>query len=159
MMIKDQRKMFARYRFAARFIDYFLLTLPFVCICLVVLMSFSSIEIDEKGGYWIEFFFVVLYFLFFEPLIIYTFGNTPGKKILGLKYAGNARNISALAYRGSLVFSYGLWFCLPVLFLGGLIRSKIYLEENGMTFWDKKTGIKVVWKNCELSTIVERKAS
>ncbi len=153
--IKDKQEKIPLSRYFARMIDVLLITLfihygdppPSH-----ILNSVSSSVVNDKLlPYLVRASLKGIFFwhILIEPILISTFGTTPGKALYGIRVL----NPSHSKLNGSTSFSrsisvywqgMGLGFG-PLSFIANLISLLIYLLR-GITPWDKKTGVVVLSK-------------
>lgn len=91
---------------------------------------------------------VMLIWLFFESILISTWGTTPGKWMFGFRVVSTKDKSKKLSFvealkRSYLMFIYGLGIEIPVITIGTLIYSCMNLDEKrylGLTKWDEIAG-------------------
>tara|TARA_B100000965_G_C19585158_1_gene755371 strand:+ start:208 stop:1083 length:876 start_codon:yes stop_codon:yes gene_type:complete len=87
---------------------------------------------------------VIMYYLFYEPFLISTFGTTLGKylyKIRVVNTDGSLLSFSDSFKRSVQVLYKGQALCIPVAILFTRIYHYRYYNDKGITLWDKELKI------------------
>jgi hypothetical protein len=90
---------------------------------------------------------LLFYLIFFEPMMLSSFGTTPGKSLLGIKIralSGKKISYSTGMRRGFLVWLNGMGMGIPFVALFTMIIAYSKLKRNGITSWDERCRISVI---------------
>jgi len=90
---------------------------------------------------------LLFYLIFFEPMMLSSFGTTPGKFLLGIKIRdslGKKISYGIGMKRGFILWVNGMGLGIPMFAFFTLISSFIKLKRNGITSWDRRCGISVI---------------
>jgi uncharacterized RDD family membrane protein YckC len=127
-------------RWAARYFDVFLFS--FVISTILYLIYPSAFNILDKNKSLDKAFqlFLVLAYVFVEPIMLCTWGTTPGKAIFKIRL--RQKNGEKLSYsqglsRSCSVFTRGLGLGNPIIALFTLVYSYNHLTHYGITVWDR----------------------
>lgn len=93
-----------------------------------------------------------------ECFILKSFGNTPGKKLFGLRLVSNSPQ-SSLEKRAFAVWVRGVAFGLPILWWATASQAYSRLKRTGKTSWDEDYGFTVDaeplgWSRSVLATVL-----
>lgn len=144
------------FRFWAREIDGGV-ALALVAMAAAVMDAYG-IKIDR-----LAFVLFLMAKVFFEPLLLSTWGTTPGKFLFNIKVMrqdGGRLGYGEALFRTLKVWIFGLAIGLPLLDIWALIRANYKLRKQGITSWDKEGGFCVthrfltVWRRCFLAALV-----
>jgi Tfp pilus assembly protein PilP len=81
-----------------------------------------------------------------DAFVMGTFGTTPGKALLKVEVrnaAGNRLSVREAYHRNNDLYAEGFWLGVPVLSIGGLVKSYQRLVSKGATSWDERRGFTV----------------
>jgi uncharacterized RDD family membrane protein YckC len=128
-------------RYWARTIDMIIFGMLIATV--VSLLSPTFLE-DSIGTFFS--FFVMLIWLFVEPLMFILFGNTLGKALLNIKL--NMANGRKITYQTALKRTFSVWLKglglgIPIASLICLALSIDHVNKNNVTKWDKEYGFVV----------------
>ena len=90
---------------------------------------------------------LLFYLIFFEPMMLSSFGTTPGKVLLGIKIrdlSGKKISYTTGMRRGFLVWIYGMGIGIPLITLFTMTVAYSKLRRNGITGWDEKCEISII---------------
>jgi len=128
-------------RYWARWIDIFLGGIVFYALFYTLIPNgfFTDpiakvLEIILQGSTW----------FLFEPFFISKWGTTPGKRLFGITVVHpNNQNLSLQESIGRTfqVWMRGLAFSIPIICIGTILFSYIYLKKYRYTYWDKKYNV------------------
>ncbi len=95
---------------------------------------------------------LLFYLIFFEPMMLSSFGTTPGKSLLGIKIRDLSRKKISYAIgmkRGFLLWINGMGLGIPFIAFFTMIFAYSKLKRKGITSWDERCGISVIhgWLN------------
>ena len=91
--------------------------------------------------------FVVVGWMFVEPVFLSAFGTTPGKWYLKMKVVSGdkkARSYGAYLARAAKVWLRGLGLGIPGVVLITMVVAYIRLSANQVTSWDREGGFEVI---------------
>lgn len=138
-------------RFIARMFDLSIFTLFFVTFISIfspgLIISFPKISL---------FILNLTLWIFFEPIILTIFGNTPGKALLNTKIRtvnGEFINFFTALKRSIFVNFAGMGFGIPIINFITFLFSYFDLRGNGISTWDYKNGTIVLYGRISSSRI------
>lgn len=84
---------------------------------------------------------IILSYVFVEPILLSTWGYTPGKALCMTKIK-NSEGVEKLSYRKALIRSLRIWWnglgtAIPLISLFTLIHAYDKLKKRGNTSWDE----------------------
>lgn len=135
------------HRFEARFFDSLIASISLVFFLAAIAPSLLEIVDSSDVGYRLYFFMVVSFnAILLEPILLCSWGTTPGKALLGIQVRHrNGEKLSYLqAMNRSIAVSFGgmaLGF-YPISFLTMFLGYQ-KLTQKGITTWDQAGGFKV----------------
>ena len=100
---------------------------------------------------------LLFYLIFFEPMMLSSFGTTPGKALLGIKIralSGKKISYTTAMRRGFLVWLSGMGMGIPFIALLTMIFAYRRLKRNGITNWDEKCGINVIHDQLSIFRVI-----
>jgi len=100
---------------------------------------------------------LLFYLIFFEPMMLSSFGTTPGKALLGIKIrdlSGNKISYTTGMKRGFLVWLNGMGIGIPLITLFTMIAAYNRLKRNGITSWDEKCGINIIHHRISILRVI-----
>ena len=100
---------------------------------------------------------LLFYLIFFEPMMLSSFGTTPGKSLLGIKIRGlSGKKISYATgmRRGFLVWLNGMGIGIPFIAFFTMIFAYRRLKRNGITSWDEKCRINVIHDQLSIFRVI-----
>jgi len=100
---------------------------------------------------------LLFYLIFFEPMMLSSFGTTPGKALLGIKIrdlSGKKISYTTAMRRGFLVWLNGMGMGIPFIALFTMIIAYSKLKKNGITSWDEKCGINVIHDQLSIFRVI-----
>lgn len=105
----------------------------------------------------IMFYLLFFYLIFFEPMMLFYFGTTPGKALLGIKigdlYEKKISYITTMK-RGFLVWLIGFGAGIPLISIFTMIAAWDRLTNKGTTIWDEKCRIKVIHDRLSIFRVI-----
>ena len=122
-------------RYWARVIDNLLFALLIGLILGIVYPA--SLEINDT----LLGFILLFIYVFFEPIMLTSWGTTPGKALLRVKLrksTGDKPTYAEALNRSFSVWLRGLGLGIPIVSLITLITAYNNLTKNGITTWDKE---------------------
>ncbi|MDR7077030.1 hypothetical protein J2Y03_002053 [Neobacillus niacini] len=136
-------------RYLARFFD-----LSLFSIFMIALVSiFSPTFIAETSNLYV-FILSLFLWIFIEPVFLAIFGNTFGRAFLNTKIksvTGEKLNFITALKRSFFVSFLGMGFGIPILNIICFFFSYRDLKSSGMSTWDHKIGIVILYGNISLS--------
>lgn len=100
---------------------------------------------------------LLFYLIFFEPMMLSSFGTTPGKSLLGIKIrdlSGKKISYTTAMRRGSLLWLNGMGIGIPLIAFFTMIIAYNKLKRNGITSWDEKCGINVIHDQLSIFRVI-----
>ncbi len=100
---------------------------------------------------------LLFYLIFFEPMMLSSFGTTPGKALLGIKIralSGKKISYTTAMRRGSLLWLNGMGIGIPLIAFFTMIIAYNKLKRNGITSWDEKCGISVIHDQLSIFRVI-----
>lgn len=102
---------------------------------------------------------LLFYLIFFEPMMLSSFGTTPGKSLLGIKIRAGDLSGKKISYttgmrRGFLVWLNGMGIGVPFIAFFTMIFAYRRLKRNGITSWDEKCGISVIHSQLSIFRVI-----
>jgi len=100
---------------------------------------------------------LLFYLIFFEPMMLSSFGTTPGKALLGIKIralSGKKISYTTGMKRGFLILLNGMGMGIPFITLFTMIIAYNKLKRNGITSWDEKCGINVIHDQLSIFRVI-----
>ena len=100
---------------------------------------------------------LLFYLIFFEPMMLSSFGTTPGKVLLGIKIrdlSGEKISYAKGMKRGFLVWIHGMGIGVPLIAFFTMIVAYNKLKRNGITGWDEKCGIRVIHDQLSIFRVI-----
>jgi len=93
---------------------------------------------------------IILSYVFVEPILLSTWGYTPGKALCRIKIK-NSEGIEKLSYRVALIRSFRIWWyglgtAIPLISFFTLIHAYDKLKKRGITSWDETGNFLVLHK-------------
>lgn len=125
------------HRFFARNLDLYICSV-LINLALLLIFDVNTSNLDAGPRFLLGLFDVVL-MLFTEPLLLHTWGTTPGKWIMGLYvrcYDGRKPDYYEGLYRTWGVIRYGYGFFIPFYELYRLYRSCTDCSDDGEVPWE-----------------------
>ncbi len=93
---------------------------------------------------------LLFYLIFFEPMMLSSFGTTPGKALLGIKI----RSYTTGMKRGTLLWLNGMGMGIPFIAFFTMIFAYNKLKRNGITSWDERCGISVIHDRLSIFRVI-----
>jgi len=101
---------------------------------------------------------LLFYLIFFEPMMLSSFGTTPGKALLGIKIrralSGKKISYTTGMKRGSLLWLNGMGMGIPFIAFFTMIFAYSKLKRNGITSWDERCGISVIHDRLSIFRVI-----
>lgn len=100
---------------------------------------------------------LLFYLIFFEPMMLSSFGTTPGKSLLGIKIrdlSGKKISYTTAMRRGLLVWLNGMGIGIPLIAFFTMIIAYNKLKRKGITSWDEKCGINVIHDQLSIFRVI-----
>jgi len=100
---------------------------------------------------------LLFYLIFFEPMMLSSFGTTPGKVFLGIEIralSGKKISYATGMKRGFLIWIYGMGIGIPLIALFTMTFAYNKLKRNGITSWDEKCGINVIHDQLSIFKVI-----
>jgi uncharacterized RDD family membrane protein YckC len=100
---------------------------------------------------------LLFYLIFFEPMMLSSFGTTPGKSLLGIKIralSGKKISYTTAMKRGFLVWLNGMGIGIPFIAFFTMIIAYNKLKRNGITSWDERCGINVIHDQLSIFRVI-----
>jgi len=116
--------------------------------------SYTIIRIDSLVG---GILLLLFYLIFFEPMMLSSFGTTPGKALLGIKIrdlSGKKISYATAMKRGSLLWLNGMGMGIPLIAFFTMIIAYNKLKRNGITSWDERCGINVIHDQLSIFRVI-----
>lgn len=124
-------------RFIARWIDLMLFGVFSAMLCAFAWRDFFKISDAARG------FLMLFVYVFVEPIMLCSWGSTPGKSLLGVRLRrkdGNKLTYFEALYRSFEVWISGFGLGIPIVTLFTLSGEYKRLKKEGMTSWDRNGG-------------------
>lgn len=143
-VVEEELKILARRRFFARVLDYSLgilfALLVGVALCFLgIALGVGDATLQFITNPIVDFIFTTLLAHFFDVIPYSVFGNTPGKKLLGLRVCDSrGRKMLIFDYikRDARVLFYGLGMCLPIVTIITLLNQRASIVSTGVASYD-----------------------
>jgi len=100
---------------------------------------------------------LLFYLIFFEPMMLSSFGTTPGKSLLGIRIrdlSGKKISYTKAMKRGFFVWLNGMGIGIPLIAFFTMIIAYNRLKRNGITSWDEKCGINVIHDQLSIFRVI-----
>lgn len=156
--ITDEDLATAWQRFWARGIDAMLFSIPFAFAMALLIPSYpnhSTLESIVSGM------LLVPIILMIEAACVSHFGNSPGKRVLGIKPVtteGRPITFRTAITRQLHLWMYGYCFGIPIASTIASLIAGYQIRRDGFARWDKQAGTKVIghgsWWRTGLSIIL-----
>ncbi|HEX5776211.1 MAG TPA: RDD family protein [Caulobacteraceae bacterium] len=140
-------------RFLARSVDS-IIALPMSVLAIILITALTGMSdalaewsrTSVVGGLVVNFGLIIAGHMLYDLACTRMYGRTPGKWLMGLRIVSNESGkptLKAAAIRTFLVWTVGLGLAIPFVTLVAGIFGLVSLERNGVTFWDRKAGLKI----------------
>jgi len=100
---------------------------------------------------------LLFYLIFFEPMMLSSFGTTPGKSLLGIRIrdlSGKRISYTKAMKRGFFVWLNGMGTGIPLIALFTMIIAYNRLKKNGITSWDERCGISIIHDQLSIFRVI-----
>ncbi|WP_206459825.1 RDD family protein [Anaerovorax sp. IOR16] len=143
-------------RYFSRMIDGIIINAIILLVTVLIVRNINSkiYETVSFSNVYIMITLIIIFIFFFiEPLLLYQFGTTPGRWILGIKLISEKEQVpltfKRLIVRNWQCFLYGFGLGFPIISLFTMLNAFDYVNQNsnGQSKWDEKQGTIVLYKN------------
>jgi hypothetical protein len=141
-----QSQVYPWRRYWARLFDITFI-MPIYIFIIALFSPGLNYTITRMDGFIGSILLLLFYLIFFEPMMLSSFGTTPGKSLLGIKIralSGKKISYSTGMRRGFLVWLNGMGMGIPFVALFTMTIAYSKLKRNGITSWDERCGISVI---------------
>ena len=117
-------------------------------------LNYTIIRMDNFIG---GILLLLFYLIFFEPMMLSSFGTTPGKALLGIKIhdlSGKKISYTTGMRRGTLLWLNGMGMGIPFIAFFTMIFAYNKLKRNGITSWDERCGIRVIHSQLSIFRVI-----
>ena len=140
-----QSQVYPWRRYWARIFDITFI-MPIYIFIIALFSPGLNYTITRMDGFIGSILLLLFYLIFFEPMMLSSFGTTPGKALLGIKIralSGKKISYATAMRRGSLLWLNGMGIGIPLIAFFTMVIAYNKLKSNGITSRDKKCGINV----------------
>jgi len=141
-----QSQVYPWRRYWARIFDITFI-MPIYIFIIALFSPGLNYTITRMNGFIGGILLLLFYLIFFEPMMLSSFGTTPGKALLGIKIralSGKKISYTTAMRRGFLLWLNGMGIGIPLIAFFTMIIAYSKLKRNGITSWDEKCGINVI---------------